>query len=286
VAAGGFRLNDMPPPIIFFPYPRLLTSEIISVVWSCLVNAEILFLPRMYDLTATFIEIDKSDEQLSKEVRNLSQMILMPFNAGEDLRSINFEMVLEVTKSLWLINADDDADTIALKKKAKNIIAIVLQIILEKYDDFLSFNSIEFWQKIIQVDVSDKDTLTLQINEEIDNIRQKEMNRITLFNSTLQKVLVEKHIEEVMQKDAEKEASVLAAKERVAAAGVAAAAAEKEKQKQIRIQSLADLLGISIAEATKEIENENAGSGGGSRKVGKGKGKKRTLKNLRVRQLT
>ena len=280
VAAGGFKLNDMPPPIIFFPYPRLLTSEIISVVWSCLVNAEILFLPKMYTLTFLFIEIDKSDELVSEELRNLSQMILMPFNAGEDLRSINFEMVLEVTKSLWFINVEDDADTIALKKKAKNIIAIVLKIILEKYDDFLSFNSLEFWQKIIQVDVSDMDRIILQINEGIDNIREKEMNRLTLFNATIQKVLVEKHIEEVMKKDAEKEAAALAAKERVAAEKVAANAAEKEKQKQIRIQSLADLLGISIAEATKEIENENAG--GGSRKVGKGKGaKKRTRKNLR-----
>ena len=168
----------------------------------------------------------------------------------------------------------------ALKKKAKNIIAIVLKIILEKYDDFLSFNSLEFWQKIIQVDVSDMDTIILQINEEINNIKEKEMNRLTLFNATIQKVLVEKHIEEVMKKDAEKEAAALAAKERVAAEKVAANAAEKEKQKQIRIQSLADLLGISIAEATKEIENENAG--GGSKKAGKGKGaKKRTRKNLR-----
>jgi hypothetical protein len=214
-------------------------------------------------------------------------MILMPFNAGEDLRSINFEMVLEVTKSLWFINVDDNTDTIALKKKAKNIIAIVLKIILEKYDDFLSFNSLEFWQKIIQVDVSDMDTIILQINEEINNIKEKEMNRLTLFNATIQKVLVEKHIEEVKQKDAQKEAAVLAEKERlaaekarVAAEKVAANAAEKEKQKQIRIQSLADLLGISIAEATKEIENENAG--GGSKKAGKGKGaKKRTRKNLR-----
>ena len=288
VAARGFKLNDMPPPVIFFPYPRLLTSEIISVVWSCLVNSEILFLPKMYTLTFLFIEIDKSDELVSEEVRNLSQAILMPFNAGEDLRSINFEMILEITKSLWFINGDDDAATIALKKKAKNIIAIVLLTILEKYDDFLSFNSLEFWQKIIQVDVSDMDTLTLQINEEIDNIRQKEINRITLFNATIHKVLVEKHIEEVMKKDAEKEAAVLAAKERVVAEKVAANAAEKEKQKQIRIQSLADLLGISIADAAKEIENENAGEGGGgggSRKAGKGKGGKvgkRTRKSRRI----
>ena len=297
VAARGLRLIDMPPPVIFFPYPRLLTSEIISVMWSCLVNAEILFLPKMYTLTSLFIELNKSDELVSEEVRNLSQAILMPFNAGEDLRSINFEMILEVIKSLWFINADDDTATIALKKKAKNIIAIVLLSILEKYNDFVSFNTLEFWQKIIQVDISDIDEISLQINEELASIKEKELNRITLFNAMIQKVLVEKHIEEVKQKDAQKEAAVLAEKERVesekarvAAEKVAANAAEKEKQKQIRIQSLADLLGISIAEATKEVENENAGGGGGgggggSRKAGKGKGGKggkRTRKSRRI----
>ena len=306
VAARGLRLNDMPPPVIFFPYPRLLTSEIISVMWSCLVNAEILFLPKMYTLTSLFIELDKSDELVSEEVSNLSQAILMPFNAGEDLRSINFEMILEVIKSLWFINADDDTATIALKKKAKNIIAIVLLSILEKYNDFVSFNTLEFWQKIIQVDISDIDEISLQINEELASIKEKELNRITLFNAMIQKVLVEKHIEEVKQKDTQKEAAILAEKERlaaekarVAAEKVVANAAEKEKQKQTRIQSLADLLGISIAEATKEVENENAGGGGGGRGGGEGggggggggggskkvKGKggkgKRTRKNLR-----